>query len=312
MKENVRGFRREVERAVRFIGENLDRPILLAEVAKAAHLSPFHFHRVFHAVVGESVGKYITRRRLELAALRLAYETDRSITDIALSSGYSSSSNFTKAFSARFGCSPSQVRTPERQLPHSVGQLTRAHGRSFRAQDLSVLPPEGDIEEQARQAASWRQRMSFVDAEALPFACLASPAGYNLDAVQATWDELIRMGRELGLCADAVDAWGVVHDSPQVTAPELCRYHACIPDPRGGELPTPLFRGQRVAGRYAVFRYAGPVTGIEEAYRSIYTCWFPLSSLAPDDLQPLEHYVTDEPKDGQVDLELWLKVRPRR
>lgn len=65
-------------------------------------------------------------------------------------------------------------------------------------------------------------------------------------------------------------------------------------------------------GRYAVFRYAGEVSGLPAAYRSIYSCWFKESSLSPDDFTPLEHYITDEPKDGRVDLELWFKVRPRR
>jgi AraC-like DNA-binding protein len=46
---------------------------------------------VFHATLGESIGRFITRRRLELAALRLAYEPDATITAIALDCGYSSS-----------------------------------------------------------------------------------------------------------------------------------------------------------------------------------------------------------------------------
>ena len=110
-------YRPRVERALRFIGENLDRPLSVAEVARAAHLSEFHFHRIFAAVMGEPIGRLITRRRLELAALRLAYETERSVTDIALSVGFSSTSNFSKAFSAHFGCAPSRLR----QRPRGLG-----------------------------------------------------------------------------------------------------------------------------------------------------------------------------------------------
>lgn len=300
-----------MERAIRFIGENLDRPLLLEEVAKAAALSPFHFHRIFRAVMGEAVGRYITRRRLELAALRLAYETDRTITDVALSSGYSSSSNFTKAFTAHFGCPPSAVRSPKPPAPTAIGQLARAHGRDFRPEALGALPPDADPVERERIARHWSSRMSFVEAKTLHFACLASPAGYDAEALKASWVELIRAGRELGICGHPVDAWGILHDSPKITAPELCRYLACIPCPPEVELPAPLLRGQRQEGRYAVFRYAGTVEGIEEAYRGIYTCWFPQTTLAPDDLEPIEHYISDEPKNGQVELELWLKVRPR-
>jgi predicted transcriptional regulator YdeE len=65
-------------------------------------------------------------------------------------------------------------------------------------------------------------------------------------------------------------------------------------------------------GRYAVFRYEGPVTAIGAAYRSIYSCWFVESTLSPVDFTPYEHYVADEPRDGHIELEIWLAVRPRR
>src|SRR6185369_15824809 len=126
------GHRPEIERALRFIGDHLDRPISVAEVARAARLSQFHLHRVFHATLGESIGRFITRRRLELAALRLAYESDASITAIALDSGYSSSSNFSKAFAGYFGCSPTRVREPQLGLPASVGKLASLYGKDFR------------------------------------------------------------------------------------------------------------------------------------------------------------------------------------
>src|SRR5262245_7341532 len=124
-------MRPELQRALRFIGENLDRSLSVAEIARAAHLSEFHLHRVFHAALGESIGRFITRRRLETAALRLAYEPDLSVTEIALSSGYSSSSNFSKAFSAYFGVSPTRVRQPAAELPSSLGQLTARYGKGF-------------------------------------------------------------------------------------------------------------------------------------------------------------------------------------
>ncbi len=303
--------RSEVERALRFIAAHLDRPLRAAEVARAAHLSEFHLHRVFHAEVGESIGRFITRRRLELAALRLAYEPDVPITEIALGSGYSSSSNFSKAFSAFFGVSPSRVREPL-GLPAAVGKLAKEYGKSFAPEALFVLPPSRVPEERAHIAAEWDARVRFEESHGQSFACLASPAGYDLDKVEQTWHALIRRALQLGLAQGAVDAWGMPHDSPDVTAPELCRYHACIPCGREAALPPPLFRGAMAAGRYAVFDYRGAASEVGAAYRSIYSCWFPESSLAPADYLVFEHYVRDFPVEGQVELELWLRVRPQR
>ncbi|MET0385265.1 MAG: AraC family transcriptional regulator [Polyangiales bacterium] len=304
--------RPEIERALRFIAAQLTQPITAADVARAAHLSEFHLHRVFHAEVGESIGRFITRRRLELAALRLAYEPDRSITDIALSSGYSSSSNFSKAFAGFFGVNPRSVRERQAGMSPRVGKLMAQYGKPFEPDDLYTCLPTQEPSERAREAATWNAAVRFETVDTLPFACLASTDGYDYATLETTWNTLIDRARQLGLCQEDVDAWGIAHDSPQLTAPELCRYHASVPCPPGTVLPAPLFAGERSAGRYAVFHYSGAVSGVADAYRSIYSCWFPEASIAPDNYEPLDHYITDAPKDGQVTLELWFKTRTRR
>ena len=302
-------IRPEIQRALRFVADHLDQPITVAEIARAAHLSEFHLHRVFHALVGESVGRFITRRRLESAALRLAYEPSASITEIALASGYSSSSNFSKAFSAFFGCSPTQVRLPSGEAPSALAKLTQQYGKNFRPEDLFTFVPEPEPAELRRELERWNRALRLVDADALPFACLASPGGYDFATLEATWQQLIARAQQLGLTGEEVDAWGIAHDSPSLTAPERCRYHACVPCPAGAQLPAPLFEGARPAGRYAVFHYQGPVEGVPDAYRSIFSCWFRESSLVPEDFVPLDHYIGDYPEGGQVELELWLRVR---
>lgn len=306
------GHRPEIERALRFIGENLERPITVAEVAQAAHLSEFHLHRVFHAAIGESVGRFVTRRRLELAALALAYQPDRSITEIGLSSGYSSSSNFGKAFAAYFGCSPSQVRSPAQGTAPALGKLTAQYGKEFRPEALYSQPLEPSSEERQREAALWESRVRYETVEEKTFACLSSSGGYELDALQHTWRTLIERAYQLGFAEGPVDAWGIAHDSPDLTSPELCRYHACVPCAANTVLPAPLFRGKRPAGRYAVFRYAGAVAEVPEAYRSVYSSWFRESSLTPADFVPFDHYVADFPCDGRIELEMWFRVQPRR
>ncbi len=302
--------RPEILRALRYVSENLERPLTVADVARAAHLSEFHLHRVFHATIGESVGRFITRRRLELAALRVAYEPEVPITRIALESGYSSLSNFSKAFTAYFGCSPSRVREPG-GAPPRVGELTARYGASFSPADLYAFPDDLTSAAREREAERWQRGVRYETTTGRRFACLASPDGYVLTAQERTWAELIERARQLGICGDDVDAWGIAHDSPSVTAPDRCRYHACIPCDAARALPSPLFEGLMPEGRYAVFEYEGAVGGVADAYRSIYSCWFRESSVAPADYTPIDHYVGDHPVDGAISLEMWFRVRPR-
>jgi AraC family transcriptional regulator len=304
-------LRAEIERSLAFIAEHLEQPLTVADVARAAGMSEFHFQRVFHDALSETVGQFVTRKRLETAALRLAYEPDTPITSIALSTGYSSSSNFSKAFNAFFGCSPTDVRSPAGKVPAAVGKVIARYGKRFRPEDLYSIADEENEQAWRTEASHWQALVRFEQSPGIDFACLSSPEGYDLPALEQTWGELIARARQLGLCQGDVDAWGVALDSPNLSAPDRCRYHACVPCPPGTRLPSPLFPGRLKPGRYAVFRYAGPVAGVSAAYRSIYSCWFRSSSVTPEDFEPLGHYVTDEPQGGMTDMEMWFRVRPR-
>ena len=300
--------RPKIERALRFIAEHLDEPLTTAQIARAVAMSESHLHRAFHAALGESPGRFVTRKRLETAALRLAYEPQLPITTIALSSGYSSSSNFTKAFTGFFGCSPSQLRAGA-PLPKGVGKIVERYGKDFQPGALYVLPPEPSAEELSAANERWSRCVRFVESPGLHLCCLASPDGYDYEALQATWSELIMRCQQLGIVREDVDAWGVAHDSPDLTAPDRCRYHACVPYDGEMALPSPLFAGRMLPGRYAVFDYSGSVWGVAEAYKSIYSCWFRESSVTPEDFVPLDHYTFDAPEDGQVQMELWFRIK---
>ena len=88
---------------------NLDHELSLESLAGVACFSPFHFHRVFAALVGESVMAHIRRLRLERAAQRLL-STKATVLQIALDAGYETHEAFTRAFKVTLGKSPSAFR----------------------------------------------------------------------------------------------------------------------------------------------------------------------------------------------------------
>ncbi len=103
-------YPRRINRALEFIDSHLDQSLQLDDVARASHFSAYHFHRIFHALVGETVNEYVSRKRLEKAAKRLISRPELSITNVSEAGGYSSSANFSKAFKLYFGLSPSELR----------------------------------------------------------------------------------------------------------------------------------------------------------------------------------------------------------
>ena len=102
-----------VNRAIDYIVANLEQPLKLETVAAQAYFSPFHFHRIFSTLVGESLNEFIKRLRLE-RALTLLSRVDwtgsrkPNLTEIAIDCGFNSSSDFSRSFKERFGVPPSQ------------------------------------------------------------------------------------------------------------------------------------------------------------------------------------------------------------
>jgi AraC family transcriptional regulator len=96
-----------VNRAIDYIVRNLAEPLRLEEVSKAAGFSAFHFHRVFKSLLGETLNQFVKRLRLERALYLMSHATSRSLTDVALDCGFSSSSDFSRSFKQRYGAAPS-------------------------------------------------------------------------------------------------------------------------------------------------------------------------------------------------------------
>jgi AraC family transcriptional regulator len=99
-----------MHRVTAYIDQHLDQYLDLETLAEVAHFSPFHFHRLFSALMGETLGAYLRRRRCEVAATRLLAQPKLSVLQIALGVGFGSAEAFTHAFGARFGCSPTTWR----------------------------------------------------------------------------------------------------------------------------------------------------------------------------------------------------------
>jgi AraC family transcriptional regulator len=102
-----------IQRTLDYIEENLQEQITLEKLAEIACFSPFHYHRVFQAMVGESVMDYVRQRRLTCAAERLFY-SDEKVINIALDAGFQYHESFNRAFKKFYGVSPKQYRNANR------------------------------------------------------------------------------------------------------------------------------------------------------------------------------------------------------
>src|SRR5215468_1160376 len=104
-------YEKRVNRVIDHIRGHLADELTLAALARVAAFSPFHFHRVFAGITGETLFGFIHRQRVEKAAGALLNGRDRSILEVALDHGFSSAATFARAFRAHFGMSATQWRS---------------------------------------------------------------------------------------------------------------------------------------------------------------------------------------------------------
>ncbi len=103
----------------------------VADMARAAHLSPAHFSRQFRRVFGESPHRYLLTRRLERAAALLR-TTDWSVADVCMAVGLTSLGSFTTSFGRMFGKTPTAYRAsvpPAAAWAMVPACVLRANGR---------------------------------------------------------------------------------------------------------------------------------------------------------------------------------------
>jgi AraC-like DNA-binding protein len=112
LRASPRDRRRAVETAL-WLDANAHEPVDLERAARRAGLSPYHFLRLFAAVVGVTPHQYLLRSRLRRAARALA-EDDRAVSDIALDVGFADLSNFVRTFHRAAGVSPRSFRQAAR------------------------------------------------------------------------------------------------------------------------------------------------------------------------------------------------------
>jgi AraC family transcriptional regulator len=277
--------RERILRVLVHLQEHLDEALDIEALAKVARLSPFHFHRVFRALVGETAMEHVRRLRLERAARQLKASEDP-VVQVAFAAGYEAHEAFTRAFAARFGVPPIEYR---RQRRGSGVDPAEAAGAA-----LSGRPREPSTPVEIRPLSATR----------IAFARHVGP----FTAVGEAWRRLYAFARERGL--SPLGAFGLGHDDPEITPPERYRYDACLPV--GPEVAAEGSIGAQVvrAGRFAVALHRGPYEALGETYGYLLAVWLPRTGRAAAQGPSIERYLDDPMQTRPEDLrtEVWIRL----
>jgi AraC family transcriptional regulator len=250
------------------IQTHLDGDLSLPALAERAGFSPFHFHRLFTSYVGEPVKEYVRRLRLERGAYRLKI-SQAPVLEIALEAGFKTHETFTRAFTRRFGLTPSAYRedflSAARDRKRRL-QLERRPPQAFAA-DAALLP-NGATEARVRLERVRPVLVAFIR-HVGPYDGLLEPGSSHA----SLWQALFDWGRAQGLVGPGSLLIGVPQDDPSVTPLEKQRFDVCVQVP-GFRRPLGGIGAQTLGpGLYAVGRHYGPFESLAETYAHIYdTC----------------------------------------
>lgn len=306
-------YKRRMHQVLAFIDQHLDAPLDLPTLADVAHFSPFHFHRLFAAWMGETLGDYLRRRRVEVAAMRLASQPRLSVLNAALSVGFGSSEAFSRAFRLRFGLPPSSWRARlahQRASERKAGQADRNLGQydSNLSQAAQLRSPETEGLNHPLEPA---MQVTLIERQPANVAYLryVGPPG---EAVAQFWQTVYYPWAATHQLLDK-PRYGISHDDPSIVQPAKLRYDACVEVPAGfvpwGDALLTTLPG----GRYAAGRFKGTGAQFPAGWQSMLRDWLPGSGLQLDARPSFEFYGPDssyDPATGMMECDICIPVAP--
>jgi len=124
-------YYQRINRVVDYIDAHLDEEHSLEKLSLIAHFSPFHFHRIFRVLTGETINSYVKRIRLQKAGSMLLSDMERQVAEVATLCGFNSAAVFCRAFKTHFGRSTGEFRMHHQEKESKNGQSNSNNGQSI-------------------------------------------------------------------------------------------------------------------------------------------------------------------------------------
>ncbi|WP_299685669.1 AraC family transcriptional regulator [uncultured Tateyamaria sp.] len=261
-----------IRRVLRYIHDNPAGDLSLDTLSDVAALSRFHWHRIFHAMTGETCADAVRRVRAHRASFWLA-QTDASLDRIARQVGYSNTQSFERVFRDVFGMTPVSFRN---------------HGVPNRA---PLILRTGDDE---------MYDVKVMDAPARRLAGLEHIGPY--EEVGRAFEQVTAVFATHNLWPQARGMVAVGYDDPNSVEPEALRSFAGIEVGAEFVMRSDLGEARVPAGPHAVLRVTGPYAQLSAAYDHLFGQWLPRSAREPADAPAYEVYINSPQDTAPADL----------
>ncbi len=284
-------YRARIDRVIDHVQRNVADEHRLDDLAAIACFSSFHFHRVFKALMGETVHAFVARLRLQRAVYLMAHEPTRSLTDIAVTCGFSSPSSFSRSFKQHYGVPPRafDLSALKAESRRSLNEIVRL--------DLPRLPkghnPDG----------------FHIEIRTLPARRLAYRrvhGSYRPGVVEAAARDMVAWAERSGF-ADG-DWYGYTWEDPDLVPLELCRYDVAVEIPQDAALDASVGDLALPEMTVAEVDVRGSLELEQRAIDWMFETWLPTSDWLPANYPGFEFWNGRPYAHGDTYFELRLQL----
>lgn len=299
-----------INRVMDYIRLNLDKPIDLCILASIALFSPYHFHRIFTAMVGETPNNFVSRIKLEKAAQLLHNNPKTSVSDVAFACGFVNISSFSRAFKGYFNMTTTEFRNQDKAIYIKNGIRY--------SKDCKVVSKIGKNNQQINEqfCSVELNKIIIMDTKIeikqmpeLNLIYCRHTGAFN--KIGQAYEKLFKWAIPRGFANPNTKTVTVYHDDPAITSIDKVRQDASIiidgdvkVDGEIGKLTIP-------SGKYAVGRFEIKETEFEEAWNTM-CAWLTESGCQPADSSTYEYYHNDysESPEHKFIVDICIPVKP--
>ncbi len=278
------------QRVIDYIYDHLNEKIDLNTLSDIACVSPYHWHRIYRGLCGETLAATVKRLRLHRAAGELA-NSEASIEAVANASGYSGLQSFNRAFSETYGMPPAKFRLQGSHTLFNKYALPNAlKNRTTEMMDVTLKKIES-------------------------FEVLAMPHTGSYMNIGNAFEKLFGWLGMRGLIGPQLRSVGLYYNDPDSVPENELQSAACIalPSLEGIELDSNIERKSIINGEYAVLRHIGPYSNMRSAYQWLYGEWLANSGREVADQPAFEEYLNNPrevpPAELITDIYMPLKAK---
>lgn len=303
MKAHLReDYISRINKVFQFLDQNLNEELSLETLSGLANFSPFHFHRIFKYITGETLNEYIIRKRVEKAASMLIHKLEMGVTEIAILSGFNSNSSFSRSFRKFYGLSPSGFRNRHQQKFSKISQQESKNGEEHPGYEKYICA--------IKNLQIWLEMNTKIELKELPQLQIAFVSSIGPQNLESAFNNLLKWAKPKGLLdKQEVKLLTIYHDSFKITAPEKVRMSASLILDHKMETSGEVSAGSIEKGKFLTGRFLITRDEFEKAWTSLFV-WMNENGYKKADRNPFELYYNNfrEHPEQKFDVELFIPV----